>query len=149
MSNGAVRRRRIPLNHNLLSEITIAGEVARGGSKLTIGDRWSGHDNNHWLQLNLPGGKQASEACLRWVCKRYDGVYAVLEMIGSALEQDSTPAYFLVEVANRNTVRLLRTEELEYTLPFIQADIAGREVWSPDRKREVLFADIRSVFGEF
>lgn len=139
----------IPLQDGLRVELPMSGTIATAGTKLTISERWRTVNGMHWLHLNQLNGKYNQEVCLRWVCKRYEGVYVVLEDAFSVLEPEQPPRYAIAEVVNRNTVRLMELDELQHTLPHIQAEIVGREIWSVEKRHEVFKSDIHSVFGDF
>ncbi len=143
------RTKKIPLQDTLSSQLIMSGQIAPAGAKLTISDRWQISDGTYWLQVNQLGGKSSAELCLRWVCRRYEGIYVVLEPASSVFERDVQPQYILAEVVNGNTLRLLEPEETEHALPHVQAEIVGRDIWTDTKRRAVLFSDTRSVLGEF
>lgn len=139
---------RIPLDGDQVATMLILSTcVASEGSKLTISGRWKIASGSRWLQVNQAAG--TGEVCVRWLCKRYEGIYAVLEPASSALNRDLEPQYVIAEVVNKNTLRLLDAAEVAIVLPHIQAEIVGRNIWSHERKLEVLFNDFQSVFGDF
>lgn len=139
---------RIPLSgEQVVTVLLLSTCLASEGSKLTISGRWKISSGSHWLQVNQGGG--TGEVCVRWLCKRYEGIYAVLEPASSALNREMEPQFVIAEVVNKNTLRLLDTSEIETTLPHIQAEIVGRNIWTHEQRVEVLFTDLQSVFGDF
>lgn len=139
---------RIPLSgEQVVTTLLLSTCLASEGSKLTISARWKISSGSHWLQVDQSGG--SGEACVRWLCKRYEGIYAVLEPASSALNREMEPRYVIAEVVNKNTLRLLDTAEIETALPHIQAEIVGRNIWPHEKKVEVLFTDLQAVFGDF
>ncbi|MBY0550846.1 MAG: hypothetical protein K2W95_26445 [Candidatus Obscuribacterales bacterium] len=139
---------RIPLSGDqVVTMLLLSTCIASEGSKLTISGRWKVSSGTHWLQVNQSGG--TGEVCVRWLCKRYEGIYVVLEPASSALNREMEPQYAIAEVVNKNTLRLLDPAEIETALPHIQAEIVGRNIWPHEKKLEVLFTDMQSVFGDF
>lgn len=137
----------VPLDGEVNNQILLSSCIAEAGSKLSIGARWIVANGSYWIQASAGGG--TGELCIRWISKRYEGVFAVLESSFSALDRELPAQFSIVEVVNKNSLRLLDARETEKVLPHIQVEIVGRRIWSAEKRQEVLVHDIESIFGSF